>query len=259
MAAPRYHLRLARDPAELSAALALRARLFRARVAAGAGGAGAGAGDEDAHDARCEHVLIEAGGPGGALAGCFRLRLLAPKALAGCYSAQFYDLAPLANGAAPLLELGRFCLAPGRLDADILRLAWGALARRVARSGAVTIFGCSSFAGADAAAHGAALAWLGARHRAPAGAGVRARPGVASLALPRTVPDVARTPAPRTLPPLLRSYLGLGGQVSEDAVLDPALDTLHVLTSLPVRAIPPARRASLERAAAQEAAFGPGL
>jgi putative hemolysin len=43
------------------------------------------------------------------------------------------------------------------------------------------------------------------------------------------------------MPPLLRSYLAMGGWVSDHAVLDKALNTLHVFTGLEVSTIPPAR------------------
>ena len=54
------------------------------------------------------------------------------------------------------------------------------------------------------------------------------------------------------MPPLLRSYLSMGGWVSDHAVVDRSLNTLHVFTGLEVSAIPPARVRSLrEMASAQ--------
>jgi L-ornithine Nalpha-acyltransferase len=44
-----------------------------------------------------------------------------------------------------------------------------------------------------------------------------------------------------TMPPLLRTYLAMGGWVSDHAVVDRDLNTLHVFTGLEIRAIPPAR------------------
>jgi putative hemolysin len=40
---------------------------------------------------------------------------------------------------------------------------------------------------------------------------------------------------------LLRSYLSMGGWVSDHAVVDRNLNTLHVFTGLEIRSIPPAR------------------
>jgi putative hemolysin len=55
----------------------------------------------------------------------------------------------------------------------------------------------------------------------------------------RRKPDLKRAMA--TLPPLLRSYLMLGGWVSDHAVIDQDLNTLHVFTGLEIAAVPPAR------------------
>ena len=52
------------------------------------------------------------------------------------------------------------------------------------------------------------------------------------------------------MPPLLRSYLAMGGWVSDHAVVDAQLGTLHVFTGLEIRAIPPARAKLLRAVAA---------
>ena len=55
----------------------------------------------------------------------------------------------------------------------------------------------------------------------------------------RRKPD--RVKALKSMPPLLRSYLTMGGWVSDHAVVDRDLNTLHVFTGLEVGRIPPAR------------------
>ena len=52
-------------------------------------------------------------------------------------------------------------------------------------------------------------------------------------------PDPRRAMA--AMPPLLRTYLMMGGWVSDHAVVDAQMDTLHVFTGLEIRAIPPGR------------------
>jgi putative hemolysin len=47
--------------------------------------------------------------------------------------------------------------------------------------------------------------------------------------------------ANQTMPPLLRTYLGMGGWVSDHAVVDRQMGTLHVFTGVEVEAIPRAR------------------
>jgi len=51
------------------------------------------------------------------------------------------------------------------------------------------------------------------------------------------------------MPPLLRAYLRMGGWVSDHAVIDRDLGTLHVFTGLEIRAVPPARARALRAVA----------
>lgn len=233
-------LRLAQDQADLDRALALRGAVFRA-----------GGDDRDGLDAICQHVLIERLGQAG-LQGCFRFLILpAGHAIGQSYAAQRYDLAALATYPRPILELGRFCLAPGLVEADVVRLCWAFLTRQVDAAGAGLLCGCTSFPGSDPAAHRAALAAL-RDHLAPERLAPRPLlPGTYAFAA-----DLAgHRPDPRAalagMPPLLRSYLALGGWVSDHAVPDRDLDTLHVFTAVEVAAIPAARARAL-RAWAQD-------
>ncbi|MEO1611738.1 MAG: ornithine-acyl-ACP acyltransferase, partial [Pseudomonadota bacterium] len=43
------------------------------------------------------------------------------------------------------------------------------------------------------------------------------------------------------MPPLLRTYLMMGGWVSDHAVVDNDLNTLHVFTGLEIKRVPKAR------------------
>lgn len=245
----RLSARLACSPEDIGRAQALRYRAFRADPAATAAETGR---DADAFDALCRHVLIEET-PDGTLLCCLRLLPLSSgREIARSYSAQFYELSALARLTVPMLEMGRFCVHPERSgDPDILRLAWAAVARMVDAGGARLLFGCASFPGTRAEAHRDALALLGRRHLAP----LPWRPGVKA---PKSVPFARQLrdarPDPRRaalgLPPLLRSYLAMGGWVSDHAVVDEDLGTLHVFTGLEVAAIPPARVRALRATAA---------
>ena len=237
LAHDRLRVRFAGSGEDLRAAQRLRFRAFRARGSAEAAGI-----DGDEFDARALHVLVEEIA-GGRLLCCFRLlHFTQGREVAGSYSAQFYDLASLARLAAPMIEMGRFCVAEGVRDPDVLRLAWAALAHRVAASGAAMLFGCSSFRGTDAAPHAEAFALLGAEHVAPRRWRPRVKaPGVLRLP-PRPLRDRPDRPAAlRAMPPLLRSYLAMGARVSDHAVVDRDLDTLHVFTGLEIRKVPGAR------------------
>ena len=229
-----YTARLADGSPDMDAGLTLRRMCFRP---------GQDRSDLDGFDAACRHVLITANG---AVVACFRVQLFAGRqSLSHSYAAQFYDLAPLDPQARPMLELGRFCLHPAHADPDILRLAWAALTRLVDDAQVRLLFGCSSFAGADAARHLPALGHLAHHHLGPAAIRPRRRaPGSIDL---RPLADPAHAPA---LPPLLKTYLSMGGWVSDHAVLDRDLNTTHVFTALDIAAIPPARARAL-RALAQ--------
>lgn len=221
-----YTARLAKDAADISAAQALRQLAFRGQAGL----------DQDRFDETCRHLLVA--DAAGQLVACCRVQTFADGAdLSDSYAAQTYDLTRLARYPGPKLELGRFCLHPTRHDPDILRLIWGALTALIDQGGVTLLFGCTSFAGADPAPHRPALATL-RRFVAPQdhAPGPRAAERVA---LPEGRGD------PAGLPPLLRSYLGLGAWVSDHAVIDRDLDTLHVLTALPVALVPKARARAL--------------
>ena len=231
----RFLARMADSPADLAAAQALRARAFR--------GAPSDQGcDADRFDEECSHVLIEVRGSG-RLVGCFRMLVLEGGAEIGrSYSAQFYGLSALENFHGRMVEMGRFCIDPDFAgDPDILRVAWGAMTRFVDENGVEMLFGCSSFAGTETAEYLDAFAMLKERHLAP----TRWLPKVKAPDVFRYGRRLRRKPdakrALSTMPPLLRSYLMMGGWVSDHAVVDRDLNTLHVFTGLEIAAIPPVR------------------
>lgn len=236
LAKGRYRARLAEGVADVAQAQALRHSSFRVLR-----GLAAGEGlDSDGFDARCQHVLIEEI-DSGILVGCYRLLHLADAArIRDSYSAQFYDLAALSAYPGPVLEMGRFCLHPDWHDPDILRLAWGAMTRLVDAGGVRLLFGCSSFAGCDATAHADALALLRG-HLAPPEWAPRRRAARIYDFGAADVPGHDTQRSLHVLPSLLRTYLGMGGWVSDHAVIDADLDTMHVFTAVEIDRIPPAR------------------
>lgn len=244
----RYRVRLARDEGDLRAAQRLRWLAFVGNRG-GADSAGSAL-DADDHDDRCRHVLVEDMREG-TLVACFRLLQLANGAEIGAsYSAQHYDLSRLRDFSGPMAEIGRFCIHPGRHDPDILRVAWAALTRHVDETGVELLFGCSSFMGTQTQDYEDTFAMLRERHIAPRRWLPRVKaPDVFRFGrlLRRRKPDARRAMA--AMPPLLRTYLLMGGWVSNHAVVDHQLNTLHVFTGLEIRAIPPAR-ARLLRAVA---------
>jgi putative hemolysin len=230
--------RLAEGPADMTRVMAFRRAAFPRKSGA----------EGDAQDDLSAHVMVE--GADGRMLAYFRVMLFGWGAgLEQGYAARFYDVTPLAGYALPIAEMGRFCLASGGVHPDVLRLAWGAMTRLVEGGKAGLLVGCTSFRGAEWTAHRAGLALLAASYLGPEEhrPGRKAAEVVDFPALAGPVND--RRASLAALPPLLRTYLGMGGWVSDHAVVDRELDTLHVFTCVEVDRIPPARAASLRAVA----------
>ncbi|MGC5198947.1 GNAT family N-acetyltransferase, partial [Aphanothece microscopica] len=91
--------------------------------------------ETDSFDDLCRHVLIEEAATGRLVCSYRVLALGSGAEMERSYSAQYYDLAPMASYPLPMIEVGRFCMRPGLRDADALRLAWGTLVRMVDGAG----------------------------------------------------------------------------------------------------------------------------
>jgi L-ornithine Nalpha-acyltransferase len=238
----RYAARIAETEQDIARAQALRYLTFIASTGAAIDESRATGRDVDTFDAICHHVLVEEV-KSGTLVCCFRLLPLKSGGEIGrSYSAQYYNLSALSAFDGPMVEMGRFCIHPNWRDPDILRVAWGAMTRFVDERGVEMLFGCSSFHGTERAAYQDAFAMLKDGHLAPKRWLPRVKaPNVFRFAraLRRFRPDAKR--AMQAMPPLLRTYLLMGGWVSDHAVVDRDLNTLHVFTGLEIRAIPPAR------------------
>lgn len=227
------------------------------------------AGEDDPLDAQSQHLLVEedatargvsvdgggAGGGAGAqpVLACVRLSWheTGISVSKSGYCQQFYDLDPISSCDGLALELGRFALREGPEGWAALRLAWLALTRMVDQRGARRLLGCASFHGADWSRHRAALALLADRHLGPEALRPKRRAAeVVPFADLLAGEAYDHTTALAALPPLLRSYLGMGAWVSDHAVIDRQLDTIHVFTCLEVDTIPESRKAALRAMAA---------
>lgn len=224
----RYRLRFAASPADVVACQRLRHRAFF----------GAQGRDADPFDDACRHLMVD--DPAGCVVATLRL-WVHPHATAASegYVGQFYDLAALARQKGPVIELGRLCVRPAVLDADVLRMIWGALTRMVDDESAALLFGCTSFAGTDPAVYGRVFARLAAHHIGPSD--LRPIPKVPEALAFARIPDHGTCP----MPTLLRSYLAMGGWVGDHLVVDRAMNTLHVFTCVEISAVPPARARAL--------------
>jgi putative hemolysin len=119
----RYRARLAKTPNDV-----LRAQTLRYRSFLGPRGiAGIEARDADEFDGLCDHMLVE-DVVSGDLVCCYRLQAFAPKdTLETGYAAQAYGLEAIQGFPGAKLELGRFCVAPGIANPDVLPLLQAAI------------------------------------------------------------------------------------------------------------------------------------
>ena len=140
------------------------------------------------------------------------------------------------------MEVGRVCTDPFANDPDILRLVWAYLAQFVEKRNIVFVFGCTSFEGTDHKKYIDCFAVLRARYLGPK----NMLPSVKSQSVLKFAKklrsEVNLKTAMMKMPPLLRAYLSMGGWVSDHAVIDNKLNTLHVFTGLEVSKIPPAKK-----------------
>ncbi|MEO1531519.1 MAG: GNAT family N-acyltransferase [Pseudomonadota bacterium] len=202
--------------------------------------------DADEFDERCWHMMVECARTG-QLVCTFRMQEFENGAsIERSYAAKFYELSALQAYPGRMLEMGRFCIHPEWRDPNILRVAWTAMNEFVERRAVKLLFGCSSFSGVDDGVYEDAFALLKEKHLAPKRWLPRVKaPKVFRFAkqLRLKKPDLKL--AMRRMPPLLRTYLVMGGWVSDHAVVDHDLNTLHVFTGVEVGRVPKNRIARL--------------
>lgn len=226
----KLQLRFSRLDQDIALAQAFRGRFFRN-----------GEIDTDPLDQRSVHGIMC--NQYGDTVCVFRMLLVEGDEVDECYSAQHYNLDRIKSEGLKSLEIGRFCVHPDYTHPDIFRLAWAEIAKFVEENEVQLLFGCSSFHGSDAIQHKSALSLLNARYLGPESI----RPNVKS----KTIFSFSNLlnqlqndgdSAYQNLPPLLRSYLNLGGWVSDHAVVDEELNTVHVFTGVEINKIPANRR-----------------
>ena len=246
-AAPHMHrsgqldVRIARSEEEISAAQALRYRIFYDEMGARPTLAmQAVRRDIDDYDAICDHLLVIDHGSDGRpqVVGTYRmLRQSVAEQHRGFYSAGEYDLAPLlaASHEGQLLELGRSCVAAEHRTPTTISLLWRGIATYLAAHGISHMFGCASLHGTNPDAHAAELSYLHQHHLAPEPLRARA---LIDVPMDRLAPgsyDVKA--AQRALPPLIKGYLGVGALVGDGAFVDPQFNTVDVFVVMPVGGI----------------------
>ena len=222
-------VRLATSDADLRAVLRLRGQCFRGAADEGI--------DQDRFDPAAQHIMVE--DARGTCLCTARVTFWTGRDILQSYAAHSYGLSALAQRFTRFAELGRCCIAPQAHAAAVSRLSWGMLTQMLESHGTELLFGCPSFAGTDPALYDGAFAVLAAHHLAPAPWGVtRQAAEVFDLTGARTPPQPMGL---NQIPGLLKTYLNMNGKVSDHAVIDRDLNTMHIFTGIEIAKIPTAR------------------
>lgn len=231
------HVRQATTPDELYAAQRLRYDVFFKEFGAHPSpDVEAQERDFDHYDDYMDHLIVvdpdvsENNG----VVGTYRLmRAEGAKRAGGFYTASQFDITPLLQSGARLLEVGRSCvLAPYR-TMPVLQLLWSGIARYISEHQIDLMFGCASFHGTDPDAIKEELSLLYHNHLAHG----ELRP----RALPDLYVDMDMIPRdqiePRKvfmmLPPLIKGYLRVGATIGDGAVVDEQFNTTDVCIVMP--------------------------
>jgi len=230
----RYRARLASSKKDVSAAQALRYQCFNL--------SNEGKLDIDDFDTICQHVLIE-NLETEKLICCYRiLSFENGNNISFSYSSQFYDLKGIESYTEPMIEVGRFCIDPEVNDPRIVLTAWAALAQIVEQNQIELLFGCSSFQGIEKEKYLDSFALLRDRYMAPDHWRPKIKAARVFYYSKDLIYKVDRKKALLNMPPLLKTYLSMGAWVSDHAVVDLNMKTLHLFTGIEISKIPKRRK-----------------
>ena len=198
--------------------------------------------DVDDFDALCQHVLIE-NLETEKLICCYRiLKFDSGKNISTSYSSQFYDLKVIENFTEPMIEVGRFCIDPEENDPSVVLTAWAALAQIVDHNQTELLFGCSSFEGIEKEKYFDSFALLRDRYMAPDHWRPKIKAAQVFCYSKDLIYKVDKKKALLNMPPLLKTYLAMGAWVSDHAVVDLKMKTLHLFTGMEISKIPKSRK-----------------
>ena len=234
--------RLARSPAEIDAAQAVRYRVFAEEMSARlTPDAIRRRRDTDAWDMVCDHLLVLdtsiAGNAVEQIVGTYRLLRQEVAAVSGgFYSQSEFDVDALVarHPDKRFMELGRSCVLPDYRTRRTVELLWQGCWAYALKHGADVMFGCASFPGTIPAEHALALSFLHHNVRATDEWSVDALPAFHRTMdmMPAEGIDVKKALA--AMPPLVKGYLRLGASIGAGAVVDHAFGTTDVLVVLPI-------------------------
>ena len=198
--------------------------------------------DVDDFDTVCQHVLIE-NLETEKLICCYRiLKFDNGENISSSYSSKFYDLKALESYKEPMIEIGRFCIDSEVNDLSAVLTAWAALAQIVDQNQTELLFGCSSFEGIEKEKYLDSFALLRDRYMAPDHWRPKIKAAQVFYYSKDLIYKVDKKKALLNMPPLLKTYLSMGAWVSDHAVVDLNMKTLHLFTGMEISKIPKSRK-----------------
>lgn len=186
--------------------------------------------DFDEYDAYADHlIVIDHTKAQDEIIGTYRMiKRDAAEEVGEFYSASEYDISPLLNSGASLLELGRSCVLPDFRTRPVLQLLWQGIADYISDHDIELMFGCASLHSTDIKSISKPLSYLHHYHLAPATLRPRALKGqyINMNIVPQEDMNARRVFA--ELPPLIKGYLRAGACIGDGAVIDEQFNTTDV-------------------------------
>ncbi len=235
-------VRLSRNDDEIKAAQRLRYKVFYEEYGAKADAKTEQSKmDVDEYDSITDHlVVVDESLPNGdeQIVGTYRLlrREVAEK-FGKFYTSNEYDISPLLDSGAVLLELGRSCVLPPYRTRPVLQKLWQGIAHYVAEHKIGLMFGCASLHGTDIDALREQLSYLYHYHRASPDLCPRAVPSrfVEMNLMKKEDIDVKKVFV--SLPPLIKGYMRLGASIGDGAVIDDQFNTTDICIVMPTHLV----------------------
>jgi len=240
--ADRISVRLTNSPAEVEAAQRLRYTVFYEEYKAIADPEAAAARmDVDEYDAITDHLVVvdETLPPGPSqIVGTYRLlrREVAEK-FGKFYTSGEYDIAPLLDSGAVLLELGRSCVLPPYRTRPVLQKLWQGIAHYVAEHKIGLMFGCASLHGTNVEELAPQLSYLYHYHLATPELRPRALESRYVEMNVMAKEDINAKAVFVSLPPLIKGYMRLGASIGDGAVIDHQFNTTDVCIVMPTHLV----------------------
>ena len=240
--ADKVSVRLAENPEEIAAAQRLRYKVFYEEYKAVADERTAATGmDVDEYDSVTDHlVVLDETLPKGPeqIVGTYRLlRREVAEQFGKFYTSGEYDIVPLLDSGAVLLELGRSCVLPPYRTRPVLQKLWQGIAHYVAEHKIGLMFGCASLHGTDIEQLAPQLSYLYHYHLATPELRPRALSSRYIEMNRMRKEDIDVKSVFASMPPLIKGYMRLGASIGEGAVIDHQFNTTDVCIVMPTHLV----------------------